>query len=477
VASQTVPMQLPLAPKQVWKVTQGNNGTISHVGEAAFCWDFALPQGSSKSKPVYASAAGDVVDVHAAKGWFYVKHAAGEFCAYVHCLPASLKVKLGDRVQMGQELAQVGDTGTDPNNDHLHIALSNVVGKLEEEGGSPGFTTFAAKFSNYDVFNEGTQTWNHIPSGVPQAGQLIRRSSHWGPWTPLGGIFKPSAQPSAVSRRPTTIDILMRGSDDKLWQRSFVAGANPPWSNWMPHNDAFVLDSDPVVDSMAPDHLHVFALGGDHQLWQKWYLEAKGWSSWVPLGGKFPAAARPSAISRQPTITDIFMRGMDNRLWQKSFVGNANPPWTGWMPHNDGFELHSDPVVDSMAPNHLHVFALGADKQLWQKWYVDGKGWSSWIPQGGQFSEMSGGGVASRQPTITDILMRGMDNRLWQKSFVGGANPSWTGWMSHDDGFALDSDPAAVSTGADHLGVVALGADHQLWLKQWVSPESVELLV
>lgn len=470
---QTVPMQIPFAPKEGWKVTQGNNGSISHVGISAFCWDFALPEGSSRGRPVYAVAAGEVVDVHPVEGWFYVKHAEGEYCAYVHCIPASLKVKLGDKVQMGQELAQVGNTGT--TGDHLHIALSNVIGLLPAEGGSPTFTTFPAKFMNYEVFNDATQTWDHVPSGVPQLGQLVRRRSQWGAWTPLGGLFQASAQPSAVSRRPTTIDILMRGSDAKLWQKSFVAGANPPWTGWMPHNDGFVLNSDPVADSLAPHHLQVFALGADQQLWQKSYLEGTGWSNWTPLGGKFAPGVRPSAISRQPVttrqsgITDILMRGLDNRLWQKSFVGAANPPWTSWMPHNDGFELHSDPVVDSMAPHHLHVFALGPDGQLWQKWYLEGKGWSSWTPQGGKFPEMSSGGVVSRQPAITDILMRGMDNRLWQKSFDGGGNPPWTGWVSHDDGFALDSDPSVTSTGSDHLCVLALGADHQLWMKEWVS--------
>lgn len=97
--TQTVPMQLPFAPKRGWKVAQGNNGTISHVGSAAFCWNFAIPQGNSKGVHGYASAASEVVDVHAAKRWFYVKYAEGEFCAYVHWLPNSLKVKVGNWVQ------------------------------------------------------------------------------------------------------------------------------------------------------------------------------------------------------------------------------------------------------------------------------------------------------------------------------------------------------------------------------------------
>jgi|GEM_PF-5718410 len=465
---QTIPMQLPFAPNQGWSVTQGNNGTLSHYGISAFCWDFVLPGGSSKGQTVYASAAGEVVDVHKTEGWFYVKHGEGEFYAYMHCIPDSVKVKVGDRVQMGQELARVGETGT-TNGPHLHVALSNIVGKLPAEGGSAGFTTIPAEFMEYDAFNNATQSWEFVSSGVPQAGQLVRRRSHWGAWTPLsGGEFPAMALASAVSRQPTIIDIVMRGKDNRLWQKSFVAGGNPTWSAWMPHNDGFVLNSDPVVDSMGPGHLHVFALGTDRQLWQKWYLEGKGWSGWIPQGGEFFAMARPGVVSRQATITDILMRGMDNQLWQRSFVGGGNPPWTGWMPHNDGFVVNSDPVVDSMGPGHLHVFALGTDRQLWQKWYLEGKGWSSWVPQGGEFAAMARPGVVSRQPTITDILMRGMDNKLWYKAFVGGANPPWSDWNSHKDGFTLESDPAAFSMGPGHLGVLALGADHQLWLKQWV---------
>lgn len=466
---QKVHMQLPFAPQQAWRVNQGNYGTTSHYGINAFCWDFALPQGSSRGQPVYASAAGEVVDVHATEGWFYIKHAEGEFCAYLHCIPNSLKFKLGDRVQMGQELAQVGNTAPGEKLvDHLHIALSNVVGLLPY-GSTPNFTTIPAEFMEYDVFNEGTSSWDFVNFGVPQEGRIVVRRSRWGPWTPLGGEFPAMTRPTVVSRKPNIIDIMMRGMDNRLWQLSWVGGASPSWTNWMPHDDGFVLNSDPVVDSMAPNHLHVFAVGDDRRLWQKWYFDGKGWSSWIPhTGGEFPKVARPSAISRQPTITEIVIRGVDNRLWQESFVAGANPPWSGWMPHNDGFELHSDPVVDSMAPDRLHVFALGADKQLWQKWYIEGKGWSGWMKHGGEFSEMSSAGVVSRQTHITDVVMRGMDNGLWGKSFVGGGNPPWTGWMPHKDGFELGSDPAAVSTGANHLCVLALGADRQLWLKHWI---------
>jgi hypothetical protein len=367
---QTVPMQLPFAPQQGWKVFQGNNGTVSHIDGNAFCWDFALPKGSSMGHPVYASAAGEVVDLHPTEGWFYVKHAEGEFCAYLHCIPNSLKFKLGDRVQMGQELAQVGNTAPGENlAPHLHIALSNVVGLLPY-GSTPNFTTIPAEFMEYDVFNAATSSWDFVPFGVPQEGQIVVRRSRWGAWTPLGAKFPAMARPTVVSRKPNIIDILMRGMDNRLWQLSWVGGASPSWSNWMPHDDGFVLNSDPVVDSMAPNHLHVFALGTNRQLWQKWYIDGKGWSGWMLHGGEFSEMSSAGVVSRQPTITDIVMRGMDNRMWQKSFVGGGNPPWTGWMPHKDGFALGSDPAAVSTGPNHLGVLALGTDRQLWLKQWV-----------------------------------------------------------------------------------------------------------
>jgi hypothetical protein len=271
--------------------------------------------------------------------------------------------------------------------------------------------------------------------------------------------------------RDYMLDIFVRGNNSRLNQLSYsnLPSATPPsepaWSAWKEDTDGFQMLSDPAVDSMAPNHLHVFALGPDRALWQKWRVD-NSWSQWIRHdGGEFPAGARPSVVSRQPTITDIVMRGMDNRLWQRSFSATANPQWTPWTAH-DGFQLGSDPAIDSMNGNHVHVFARGTNGQLWQKWWTQDSGWSNWISHGGQFQGSPT--VISRMPTVTDIFVRGLDNRLQQISFVAEADPQWSGWINHNDGFVLASDPIVGSMAPNHLHLFARGADGELWMKWYL---------
>ena len=158
MSGQTVPMRLLFDAKSQWRVVQGN-GDNTHVGGAFFCWDFAAISGSSGGLPIFAAAAGEVVDVHLERGWYYVKHAEGELFAYVHCLPQSVLVHVGQRIMQGQWMSSIGDQGTSLGNFHLHVAMSNLVGKIPEEGGDPDHLvhTIPSKFSDYEVLDEVTQ--------------------------------------------------------------------------------------------------------------------------------------------------------------------------------------------------------------------------------------------------------------------------------------------------------------------------------
>jgi len=57
----------------------------------------------------------------------------GRFASYAHFQPNSLKVKVGDRVKLGQVLGLVGNSG---NSDlpHLHFHITNAASPLGSEG-------------------------------------------------------------------------------------------------------------------------------------------------------------------------------------------------------------------------------------------------------------------------------------------------------------------------------------------------------
>ena len=77
-------------------------------------------------KPVVASAAGTVEQVTSSyTGYGFsvlIDHGKGIKTRYGHCLAGSITVNVGDKVEQGQQIAQVGSTGnsTGP---HLHFEI------------------------------------------------------------------------------------------------------------------------------------------------------------------------------------------------------------------------------------------------------------------------------------------------------------------------------------------------------------------
>lgn len=52
-----------------------------------------------------------------------IRHADGEYASYGHLKPGSIRVAVGDKVEQGQQIAEVGDTGDSPAV-HLHFQLN-----------------------------------------------------------------------------------------------------------------------------------------------------------------------------------------------------------------------------------------------------------------------------------------------------------------------------------------------------------------
>jgi murein DD-endopeptidase MepM/ murein hydrolase activator NlpD len=62
-----------------------------------------------------------------------IDHSNGEFTMYAHLKHGSVKVKAGDTVKTGQQIAAVGNTGNSPL-PHLHFHLQNAPTWFQCEG-------------------------------------------------------------------------------------------------------------------------------------------------------------------------------------------------------------------------------------------------------------------------------------------------------------------------------------------------------
>jgi hypothetical protein len=119
------------------------NGRSKPIGgagnKASYCYGY----------PVLAPAPGTVVravnDVPengpGAKGegggnGVVIDHGFGEFSSLWHMIPGSVKVKVGDRVELGQELGQVGNSGQS-SGPHIHFHMSTDPRDKRSELGLP----------------------------------------------------------------------------------------------------------------------------------------------------------------------------------------------------------------------------------------------------------------------------------------------------------------------------------------------------
>jgi murein DD-endopeptidase MepM/ murein hydrolase activator NlpD len=123
--------RLPFTPGHSHKVIQGWDGDLSHHENSRYCVDFAMPEGST----VVAARQGRVVSVvdNNRRGgpdpsfakyanYIVVLHDDGTTGEYYHLQYGSAKVRVGDFVLAGSELAASGNTGfsTTP---HLHFGV------------------------------------------------------------------------------------------------------------------------------------------------------------------------------------------------------------------------------------------------------------------------------------------------------------------------------------------------------------------
>jgi len=128
--------KLPYPGGLSFDVCQGNNHPgWTHVGLAAYAWDFCMPIGS----PVSAARGGKVSAVRQSSntgGWgmkfadeanyVAVDHGDGTSGLYMHLMFNGARVKVGDQVQAGQLIAYSGNTGW-TSAPHLHFMVMQTA--------------------------------------------------------------------------------------------------------------------------------------------------------------------------------------------------------------------------------------------------------------------------------------------------------------------------------------------------------------
>jgi hypothetical protein len=195
----------------------------------------------------------------------------------------------------------------------------------------------------------------------------------WGNWTSLGGVL--SASPAAASTGQDRIDVFVRGTDGALYQKTYQqapggGAANSPNVAWTPNwtnlggpGTGTFTGAPAAVASL--NRVDVFARGTDNALWQRSYVSG-AWSGWSSRGGTLTSS--PAAASAGPGQLDVFAAQTGGTVGELSWTAAG-----GWAA--SWSSLGSTTIVGAPSAaevgNRVNVYARGTDNYLWQ-WYRSG---------------------------------------------------------------------------------------------------------
>ena len=128
--------KLPVPAGEPWIVTQGPYGTFSHWGNSLHAFDIA-PRGGDcvvamKAGIAYVHDLGLRQDHHHRSfgNYITIDHGNGEFSHYAHLASGTFVVANGQRVEQGQALARVGNSGYtlgEGGGYHLHVSVTRAL--------------------------------------------------------------------------------------------------------------------------------------------------------------------------------------------------------------------------------------------------------------------------------------------------------------------------------------------------------------
>jgi hypothetical protein len=199
---------------------------------------------------------------------------------------------------------------------------------------------------------------------------LLPGSEDFQPWLkPVGDQGMLASSPEATVRNPGRLDVFVQGTDGHVYQRFWEATS---WnSEWIGHglpSGGTVVGDQPAATWSSPSRVDIFVRGSDDKLWQRTW-NGSAWSGWArPVGTLGTLDSTPEATSYPPSATErniaVFTRGTDGGVWGIDFTAAG---WGNWVRFGQpGDRIEGSPGATSRG-QRLEVFGRGTDNQAY--WY------------------------------------------------------------------------------------------------------------
>jgi hypothetical protein len=293
---------------------------------------------------------------------------------------------------------------------------------------------------------------------ITSAGDLVYASKTNGVWA-SGSLGHPTGvalmgTPQAVSWGYGRLDVVARGTDNRLWQTYYDPSVGfGPWANPLGVSG---VGSDPAITSWAPNRLDVFWVSSiDQTLHHVWYASGWGVEDRLVAPNGLAVVGRPRAASWAHDRLDVVVEGAGNVLWHVSWA----PGWSWDNPLSIATVLGSPEIV-STRPNNLSIAwpafnnVIGYLEWSGSRWTTQNIGCASCT--GVTFTNWSPA-ISTRDGITPEIFVRGSDNKLYETVFTLGSSAPGLTWLVAGSGLA--SSPAAVSwTGTQDTAVFGSGS-------------------
>lgn len=236
-------------------------------------------------------------------------------------------------------------------------------------------------------------------------GSLVQQAD--GRTRDLGGPTKGRilGQPAAYASAGGRIDVFVRGTDSRVYRRSFTYGR---WGAWQSLGGR-VTDA-PSVAFADPAHWTLFATGTDGQVVQRG--TSTGWSSLGAPGGR-AVYGRPSAAVDSQGRVHVAVRSAADDVWTRD--RDASGEWSPWT--SLGGTVSGSPTLVAVG-DAVVLYARAADYTLWQQRYENGA-WQGWTKRDEFPSAAFDGalGAAAGPGGTVDAVYRGVDGRVHLTQF------------------------------------------------------------
>jgi hypothetical protein len=188
------------------------------------------------------------------------------------------------------------------------------------------------------------------------------------------------------------------------------------------------------------------------------YPSPGGWSAEQDLGLQLDSSSSPALLSRNPQNWVVFAHDVNTikyREWNNGMLA------TDWLSLDGVENVASDLVVISKDPNQMAVFYRDSDGAVWfteGQYGGDGLIWRS-KPVSLSNAELS---YTTFLPLVSQVLSETTLELGNSASLLPDA-PA----VQDSEVFTLTSDLNIGSRNENHLAVLGVDANHQLWIKEW----------